>query len=193
MMSGLAGWILVAGPRIMATAMRARTFWKAVTVDRSNLLDRFLALLRERRIRYCLVGGQAVNAYVDPVVSLDLDLVIAAEDLERLEPLLSSQFRVSRSSHSLNLSAEGSDLRIQIQTDPRYAEFLDRAASREVLGVDLSVACVDDVLRGKVWAAEDPARRGSKRQKDLADIARLLEKFPALRDQVPASVLKHLV
>lgn len=86
--------------------MRARTFWKAVTVDRSNLLDRFLALVRERRARYCLVGGQAVNAYVDPVVSLDLDIVIAAGDLERLEPLLSSQFRVARFSHSLNLTAD---------------------------------------------------------------------------------------
>jgi hypothetical protein len=177
----------------MAAAMRARTFWKAVTVDRSNLLDRFLALMHERRARYCLVGGQAVNAYVDPVVSLDLNIVIAAEDLERLEPLLSWQFRVDRSSHSLNLTAEGSDLRIQIQTDPRYAEFLDHAASREVLGLELPVASVDDVLRGKIWAAEDPARRGSKQQKNLADIARLLEKFPTLRDQVPASVLKRLI
>jgi hypothetical protein len=59
--------------------------------------------------------------------------------------------------------------------------------------LELPVARVDDVLRGKIWAAEDPVRRGSKRQKDLADIARLLEKFPDLRDQVPASVLKRLV
>ena len=173
--------------------MRARAFWKTVTVDRSNLLARFLTLLREHGVRYCLVGGQAVNAYVDPVVSLDLDIVIGAEDLARLEPLLLSQFRVDRFSHSLNVSVEGSDLRIQIQTDPRYAEFLDHAASREVLGLELPVACVDDVLRGKIWAVEDPARRGSKRQKDLADIARLLEKFPALRSQVPASILNHLI
>jgi hypothetical protein len=62
-----------------------------------------------------------------------------------------------------------------------------------VLGLELPVASVDDVLRGKIWAAEDPARRGSKRQKDLADIARLLEQFPTLRDQVPASVLKRLI
>ena len=39
----------------------------------------------------------------------------------------------------------------------------------------------------------DSHRQASKRQKDLADIARLLEKFPDLRDQVPASVLKRLV
>jgi hypothetical protein len=35
----------------------------------------------------------------------------------------------------------------------------------------------------------DPARRPSKRQKDLADIARLLEAYPALRENVPTEVL----
>ena len=39
----------------------------------------------------------------------------------------------------------------------------------------------------------DHSRRGSKRQKDLADIARLLEGYPHLRDQVPTSILDLLV
>jgi hypothetical protein len=55
------------------------------------------------------------------------------------------------------------------------------------------VACVEDVLSGKVWAASDPARRASKRQKDLADIARLLESDPELRAQVPRELLDRLV
>src|SRR5512145_774659 len=120
--------------------MRARTFWKAITVDRSDLLDRFLALLRAHDVRYCLIGGQAVNAYVEPVVSLDLDVVVAAADLPRVEPQLSSLFSVERFPHSLNVSAAGSDLRIQIQTDPRYVEFVDRATWQEVLGMRLPVA-----------------------------------------------------
>lgn len=44
-----------------------------------------------------------------------------------------------------------------------------------------------------VWAAMDPARRPSKRQKDLADIARLLEAYPALRDAVPPEILARLL
>lgn len=173
--------------------MLARTFWKAVTVDRADLLDQFIALLAEHRIRYCLVGGQAVNAYVEPVVSLDLDVVVAAEDIARLEPLIASRFEVDRFPHSLNISLKGSDLRIQVQTDPRYAAFVDRASVREVLGVRLPVAHVEDVLRGKVWAAADPARRPSKRQKDLADIARLIEAFSNLRSQVPQTILDRLI
>ena len=39
----------------------------------------------------------------------------------------------------------------------------------------------------------DETRRPSKRQKDLADIARLLESFSPLRDQVPAQVLARLL
>jgi hypothetical protein len=56
----------------------------------------------------------------------------------------------------------------------------------------LPVASLEDVLRGKVWAAQDPTRRASKRQKDLADIARLLEAYPTLRDQVPEDILARL-
>jgi hypothetical protein len=44
--------------------------------------------------------------------------------------------------------------------------------------MELPVAHLEDVLQGKVWAAQDAQRRGSKRQKDLADIARILEKYP---------------
>ena len=42
--------------------MQALAFWKAVTVDRSNLLERFVAWLQTRKVKFCLVGGQAVNA-----------------------------------------------------------------------------------------------------------------------------------
>ena len=86
----------------------------------------------------------------------------------------------------------GSDLRVQIQTDPRYLDFPQRASVRKVLGIPLPVASLEDVLQGKIWAAMDPHRRASKRRKDLLDIERLLEKHPALRDRVPAEILNRL-
>ena len=173
--------------------MRARRFWKAVTLDHSNFLDEFVTLLRESSVRWCLIGGQAVNAYADPVVSLDLDVVIAACELDALLPTLERRFRVTRFRHSLNIAAGDSDLRVQVQLDPRYSAFLEHAETRPVLGIELPVARVEDVLQGKVWAAEDSARRGSKRQKDLADIARLIETYPELRARVPAETLDRLI
>ncbi len=173
--------------------MQALTFWKTITVDKSNLLERLIALFSEHDIRYCVIGGQGVNAYAEPVVSLDLDLVVAVNQINQAESLLSSEFQVERFPHSLNVSLAGSDLRVQIQTDPRYADFVKRSAKRNVLGLELPVANLDDLLRGKIWAAQDPTRRGSKRQKDLADIARLLEAYPYLRSQVPGEILVRLV
>ena len=172
--------------------MRAATFWKTVTRDEADFLGKLLALLERLSVRYCVIGGQAVNAYVEPVVSLGLDVVVAADQLAGLEAS-SAGYKVKRFSHSLNVSLEGSDLRVQIRTDPRYAEFVERATAREVLGFTLLVAAIEDVLQGKVWAASDPSRRASKRQKDLADIARLLEAHPQLRDRVPDDLLDKLL
>jgi hypothetical protein len=173
--------------------MQAITYWKAITMDQSNFLDRLVGLFKEHGIRYCVIGGQAVNAFVDPLVSLYLDLVVCVDQIKQIETLVKDQFKVQRFQHSLNLSASGSDLRVQIQTDPRYFDFVDRASMREVLGIELPVASVEDVMKGKVWAAQDSERRASKRQKDLADIARLIESYPHLRDQVPADILNRLM
>ena len=52
----------------------------------------------------------------------------------------------------------------------------------------MPVARIEDVLRGKIWAALDETRRPSKRQKDLADILRLLEKRKSLRALIPAEL-----
>lgn len=173
--------------------MRAHAFWKTVVDDKVDFLDGVIRLFADNGIRYCLVGGQAVNAYVEPVVSLDLDVVVATSQLRQVETLMRGSFVVEDFPHSLNVSLPGSDLRVQIQTDPRYASFLDRAAIRDVLGLRLPVAAVDDLLQGKLWAVMDPTRRSSKRQKDLADIARLLEAYPVLRERVPAEILARLV
>ncbi len=172
--------------------MKALQFWKAVTQDKADFLGALLHLFEEHAIRYCVIGGQGVNAYADPVVSLDLDLVVAADQIAPLEALLRPGFKVKRFANSVNVSAEGSRLRVQIQTDPRYAAFVARASARDVLDVTMPVATVEDVLQGKVWAASDSTRRASKRLKDLADIARLLETRPELRQRVPPEMLARL-
>lgn len=170
--------------------MQAQTFYKVVTMDQANLSERLIALFSEHHIAYCIIGGQAVNAYVDPLVSLDLDVVIATEQLPVIEALLVQSFTVQQFPHSINVSAPNSGLRVQIQTDPRYAEFPARAVTREVLGMTLRVASLEDTLQGKIWAAQDPTRRGSKFQKDLTDITRLIERYPHLGAKVPADLLK---
>ena len=76
--------------------MKAYAFWKTVTVDAANLLDQLISLLDAECVRYCVIGGQAVNAYVEPLVSLDLDVAVSVEELPRVESLLKQRFRVDR-------------------------------------------------------------------------------------------------
>src|SRR5207247_11443780 len=85
--------------------MRALQFWKAVTMDRSDFLDRLLEALATAKIGYCVIGGAAVNAYAEPVVTLDLDIAVAMTDVERAEELLSREFKVRWFAQSVNVSA----------------------------------------------------------------------------------------
>ena len=162
-------------------------------MDHSNLLENLIELLQKHMIRFCVIGGQAVNAYAEPLVSLDLDLAVAVDQLDTVKSLLEKNFTVKRFPHSLNVTVPDSDVRVQIQTDERYGSFPERASIRSVLGMELPVASVEDVLQGKIWAVLDAERRGSKRQKDLADIARILENYPQYRSRVPQEILGRLL
>ena len=166
--------------------MIAKEFMAAVANGKLDILQLLLNILETTASPYCVIGGLAVNAYVEPVVSLDLDLVIIGHDVEKICGIASQKgLRIERYEHSVNLSSSESDLRIQLQTDPRFQEFIPRASPKKVLGYTMNVASLQDVLKGKVWAYLDGARRKSKRQKDLADIARLVEAFPSLASQLP--------
>ncbi|MBM3296538.1 MAG: hypothetical protein FJY83_02955 [Candidatus Aminicenantes bacterium] len=162
--------------------MTRRQFFNAVAGGGGDVLKRVLSLLAKTKTPYCVIGGLAVNAYAEPVVSLDLDLVVSSAKLaEFLLAAKRAGFKAKVFKCSINLSAPGSDLRIQLQTDERYQPFISRAKLKTVLGYRMKVAAVEDVLQGKIWAHGDASRRMSKRQKDLADIMRLLEKRPRLR------------
>jgi len=129
--------------------MNQRSFFNGVTNGWKDIIQELMDNLQQHNMDYCVIGGLAVNAYVEPVVSLDLDIVVVAED-----------HNIERFPHSINLGSADSDVRIQIQTDPRYQEFIQ-------------------------W-------RGSKRQKDLADIMRIIESYPHLESELPEQVIKEI-
>ncbi len=173
--------------------MTGKDFLNAVGNGSIDLVQVLLSLLEETGASYCVIGGLAVNAYAEPVVSLDLDLVVVTDEIEALCRAAQARgLQIQEFEHSINMSLAGSDLRIQLQTDPRYQPFVARAERKQVLGYTMRVAAIEDVLQGKLWAYADPQRRKSKRQKDLADIFRLAETHPSLRDRLPPSIRQEL-
>lgn len=142
---------------------------------------------------YCLIGGLAVNCYVEPVYTLDADLVVVGARLPELARSLEDQgFKTEVQSHSVNAYKPGSQLRIQFTTDERYQPFLSRATAADVLGIRTKVACLEDVTQGKLWAYSDPSRRLSKRKKDELDLIRLAEAYPSLKALYPAGLINQI-
>jgi len=171
--------------------MTEKIFLNKLANGKSDIIQLLLNQLKELKVDYCVIGGLAVNAYAEPVASLDLDLVLAVDDIERLLKQISppeGRFNISKFTNSINLQHPDSDLRIQIQTDLRYQSFIEKATIKNVLGYEMKVASLEDLLNGKIWAYSDEERRKSKRQKDLADIMRLVETHPHLYDLLPEDI-----
>ena len=141
---------------------------------------------------YCLISGLAVNCYVEPVYTLDADIVIAASLPELTAHLEAQGFKTEVHEHSVNALAPGSELRIQFTTDERYQPFPGRAVDAKVLGIRVRVACREDVTQGKLWAYGDPHRRLSKRKKDELDLIRLAEAYPELKSLYPGELREQL-
>jgi hypothetical protein len=142
---------------------------------------------------YCLIGGLAVNCYVEPVYTVDADLVISSANLLTLsESLPAHGFKVEEHPDSLYALRAGSELRIQFTTDQRYQNFLGRSIDAQVLGVSTKVACLADVVQGKLWAYGDPKLRLSKRKKDELDLIRLAEAYPDIRERLPKELLDQI-
>ena len=142
---------------------------------------------------WCLIGGLAVNCYVEPVFTLDADIVVVSERLSAIKAgLTRAGFSVQQFPHSMNARMPGSDLRIQFSIDPRYQEFLSDTKLMEVLGEQVPVASLANVIRGKIWAWGDPACRPTKRKKDELDLMRILEGYPESRPLMPAEIRDQL-
>jgi len=140
---------------------------------------------------FCLIGGLAVNHYVEPVVTLDADFAVVGS--EGLATALQARgFNVETHAHSINAQLPGSRLRIQITINSRYAAFPSRAVEGELFGVRLPIAALDDLVQGKLWAAIEPARRASKRQKDRLDLTRICEAHPRIIAIIPTGLIQEV-
>jgi len=172
--------------------MTASEVFEAVTGSGSSDFALVVGILN-RRGAWCLVGGLAVNCYVEPVYTLDADIVVMASELPAIkDELINAGFSVEEFPHSLNAKMAKSDLRVQFSLDPRYQEFVNDTTIRDVLAQQVPVASLANVVRGKIWAWSDEKRRLSKRKKDELDLIRILEAYPDIRDLMPAEIRKQL-
>jgi hypothetical protein len=172
--------------------MTESEIFEAITGSGSSDFAVLVSILNECG-RWSLIGGLAVNCYVEPVYTLDADIVAAASELETIKAKLAGAgFSLEDFPHSINARMKGSDLRIQLTTDKRYQDFLKDAELKEVLGQRVPVASLAHLVQGKIWAWEDENRRPTKRKKDELDLMRILEAYPEFRSVMPEPISKQV-
>lgn len=173
--------------------MTGRQFYDWQTAGGGGDVLLLVETLEREEISWCAIGGLAVNYWAEePIATADVDIAIEPADLEKaVSALKKAGFKASEFEWSINLTGR-SKVSVQISTDEIYHAFPARSVPGDVHGILMRVASLEDTLTGKVLAYRDERRRGSKKQKDLLDILRLIEAHPELRQRLPADVANHV-
>jgi hypothetical protein len=165
--------------------MTAKQFYDWQTGGGTDDVMRLVDCLERADVAWCAIDGMAANHWAEqPMVTRDVDIVVAADAVERTVALLEEAgFQSERFEWSVNFKGR-SAVSIQLSTEEFYRDFPSRSVPADVHGILLRVASLEDTLQGKMKTWSEPARRQSKRIKDLADIVRLVEAHPHLWDSL---------
>jgi len=166
--------------------MTGKQFFDWQTVGGTDDVMRFVDALEKADIVWCAIGGVAVNHWAaEPIVTQDVDFVVASDSIERAEKaLIDAGFKSEHHQWSINFKGT-SRVSLQLSTEDFYRDVAERGQAADVHGILLRVASLEDTLAGKIKAWSEPTRRQSKQAKDFTDIVRLVEAHPQLWDRLP--------
>jgi hypothetical protein len=101
-----------------------RQFYDWQTLGGAKDVSRLVAALEEREISWCMIGGLAVNHWVEePMATADVDIVIASDRIEEAADALNGLgFSEKRFEWSINFKGD-SKVSIQISTEEMYLDF----------------------------------------------------------------------
>lgn len=152
----------------------------------------FLDILEANRIYFCMLGGFIVNIYTNSAENEDLELVVKSDQLDALIKMLKKNFIVERTPDYFRVYEKPQTAQVRILLGDRYQPFVGRAQLHNILDYEYPVASLKDVLKAKEWSALSKNTRPADRQKDLADIARILAIKPSMDKSLPMKLRKML-
>jgi hypothetical protein len=159
-----------------------------MATSKERSLIELARLFAAERVRYAVIGGIAVQIWsAEPRTTLDIDVaVVSYDDLPR-DAMRRAGFVVGeRFEHSENWTGpDGTP--VQFSDDPAFSQAVAHATSHPVGDTVLRVAAVLELVRAKLRAARDPARRRSKRLMDRADAVALTEQHPFVIEALSAA------
>jgi hypothetical protein len=142
-------------------------------------------VLATARVPYAIIGGIAVQVHRrEPRTTLDIDVAIADLGALPRQALVAAGFTRTGSFADSENSQGPEQTPVQFTADVALAAAVSRAGEIDLDGTPLRVVSKIDLLRQKLRAGSDPARRRSKQLQDLADAQALVEDEPALLPQL---------
>ena len=160
-----------------------------------HALKRSAAALRDADIPFLLGGSLASWARGGPETHHDLDLMIKPEDAERaLEALVEAGMRPEDPPEEWLVKAWDGDVLVDLIFGPKGLTVTDdviaRGESMAVLGMEIRVMALEDVMTTKLMALSEHALR----YESLLQIARALREqieWDTVRDRTESSPFAH--
>lgn len=160
----------------------------AVVTSKDAAFRELFRILEASGLEYALIGGVAVQLWRrEPRTTLDIDVAVKAYESVPRVALEAAGFRMlARHSHSENWAGPG-ETPVQFSDDPAFTSLIDSAALKSFEGGHVRVASPSALVKEKLRAASDPARRDSKRFQDLTDAKSLAEDHPEVEKELTAT------
>lgn len=161
--------------------------------DKEQTLIALGRVLAAARTKYAIIGGVAVQFRSrDPRTTLDIDVaVLCYDDLPHQAFLASGFNHLKRHAHPDNWTGpDGTP--VQFTDDPVLHTAVSSAEEHRRGKLVLRIATSFELVRAKLRAAKDPARRRSKRLIDLAGACALVEEDSQLRDRLAPEELAQI-
>lgn len=145
--------------------------------------------LPQAGVDFLMIGGHAVNYYGYARATMDVDFMIAAEDVSTVRLVMKEAgfTNISEGETVIFFSLPDSPVRVDfLPVDSETSkELLSKAASVEYGGVALTLPCLTDLLAMKLFALKSGSPR--RKERDMADVVYL-----AVENQMTPEDLKPL-
>ncbi|MCM3876404.1 MAG: nucleotidyltransferase [Thermoanaerobaculia bacterium] len=157
----------------------------AVVTSKDRAFRELFRILEASGLEYALIGGVAVQLWhSEPRTTLDIDVAVRShESVPRAAPEAAGFRMLARHPHSENWTGPG-ETPVQFSDDPALTFLIESASRKSFEGGQVRIASPSALVKEKLRAASDPARRESKRFQDLADAKSLAEEHPEVEEQL---------
>lgn len=132
--------------------------------------------LPEAGVDFLMIGGHAVNVYGYVRATMDVDFMIAAEQVSAVREMMKASgfTNVSESENVIFFSRPDSALRVDflsVDTET-MSELISRASSVDYAGSSLRIPCLEDLISMKLFALKNG--HAKRQQRDSEDVVKLV-------------------